>query len=170
MQGRCRCTPCFSHTQCVCAQHLQTGLVCMERVPLLPLKSTPGDGKLGRQYACPTASPVGILWGVVVSSPAPRTWQDGRPAFQPSSLTSSHHQCLAAPPRRPPNSTHFLSIEVEGASVQPMVLVLEGSQGREFYSGCERSNCINARQKAWGWPVSATSDLSDSCAAGRGQE
>lgn len=54
--------------------------------------------------------------------------------------------------------------------MQPMVLVLEGSQGREFYSGCERSNCINARQKAWGWPVSATSDLSDSCAAGQGQE
>lgn len=94
-------------------------------------------------------------------------WPSSFPAFLPNLFPPPVPGCSSPPP---PNSTHFLSIEVEGASVQPMVLVLEGSQGREFYSGCERSNCINARQKAWGWPVSATSDLSDSCAEGRGQE
>lgn len=128
----------------VCTRHLQAGLVSVECVPLLPLKSTPGDGKLGHRYGCPTVSPAGILG--VVSRPAPTMWQDGPPAFQPSSLTSSHCKPLVPPPRHPPNSTHFLSTEVDGPTVRPTVLALEESKGKEFYSGCERSNCIDASQ------------------------
>lgn len=121
----------------MCARHLQAGLVCVEHVPLLPLKSTPGDGKLGRHLP--------ESWGGgVVSRPAPRMWQDSRLAFQPSSLTSSHRGPLAPPPCCPPNSTHILSTEVDRPTVRPMVLALERSKGKEFYSGCERSNCIDA--------------------------
>ena len=108
----------------------------------LASKKHPWGGKLGHRYGCPPVSPAGILG--VVSRPAPTMWQDGRPASQPSFLTSSRRKPLAPPPHHPPNSTHFLSTEVDGPTVRPTVLALEESKGKEFYSGCEQSSCIDA--------------------------